>query len=87
MANKHMKRCLTFSSHQGMANENPNSIPHHTNSVALILETDNNNCGTGCGNTGAFVPCRGMRGGGNGNWYSHSEELWPLLRHLNRVAI
>lgn len=36
--------------------------PITQSSITLILETDNNNCGAGCGNTGAFV--HGWGGGG-----------------------
>lgn len=58
--------------------------PISRSSIALILETDNNNSGAGCGNTGAFVHCWG---GGDGSWYSHSGELWQFLKHFNGVAI
>lgn len=58
--------------------------PMTQSSIALILETDNNNCWAGCGNTGAFVHCWSQEGGETGtgalgSWGSSSNIETELL--------
>ena len=57
MTNRHIKKMIDVTNHQGNANQNHSEILSHICQMAVISKTTNNKCWQGCREKGILVHC------------------------------